>query len=239
MNDPGIEQDIPLPLSSHLSHLRKSLILSAAAISVCSVIAYNYIDPVLRNLAEPVGKLYFISPMEAFFSKLKFSIYIGIFASMPLVLYQVWSFMRGGLLALEKKAIILLTTASLALFYCGSAFCYFLVLPAGVKFLIGYGSDMLVPFISINHYLSFVYGMVFSFGIIFELPLVMLLLVKVGVLSSSILSKNRRLAIVLIFLAAAIFTPTTDVFNQTLMAVPLWILFEIGIIAARIMERRK
>jgi len=231
--------DEPSPLLAHLDELRKCLIVSAIAVIVCSCVAYSWVDPIIRDIAKPIGKLYFTSPMEAFWSRLKLAFFVGIFLSMPLVLSQVWRFVHRGLFPKEKRFIFWLTTVSFALFAMGSAFCYFVVLPAGVKFLMEYGSDVLLPMISITRYLSFVAGMVFSFGIIFELPLVIAILVKAGMLKSITLRKNRRYAIVLVFIAAAILTPTPDAFNQLLMAVPLLVLYEIGVIVARIIERRR
>jgi sec-independent protein translocase protein TatC len=177
--------------------------------------------------------------MEAFWSRLKLAFFAGIFLSMPLVLSQVWRFVQRGLFPKEKRFIFWLTAVSFLLFALGSAFCYFVVLPAGVKFLMEYGSDVLLPLISVSRYLSFVFGMVFSFGIIFELPLVIGILVKMGFLHASTLRKNRRLAIVIIFIAAAILTPSPDCFNQVLMAGPLIVLYEAGIIVARIIEKRR
>ena len=231
--------DEPIPLLTHLDELRKCLVVSAIAIVLCSCLAYAWVDPILRDIAKPIGKLYFNSPMEAFWSRLKLAFFAGVFLSMPLVLSQVWRFVQRGLFPKEKRFIFWLTAASFLLFALGSAFCYFVVLPAGVKFLMEYGSDVLLPMISITRYLSFVFGMVFSFGIIFELPLVIGILVKVGFLHASTLRKNRRLAIVLIFVAAAILTPSPDAFNQCLMALPLIVLYEVGIIVARVIERRK
>jgi len=239
MDETGLELDAPLPLTTHLTQLRKCLIICSTAVSLLSIVVFYHVDPILRKIAEPVGKLYFMSPAEAFTSKIKFSIYAGAFAAAPVVLFQFWSFVRRGMLPLERKTSVVVTGASMLLFYCGCAFCYFLVLPAGIKFLISCGSDVLVPFISVTRYLSFVWGMVFSFGIIFELPLAMWLLAKVGLLSSSALGKNRRYAIVAAFIAAALLSPIPDAFNQTLMAVPLLVLYEIGIAAARIAERRQ
>ncbi|MGA2090319.1 MAG: twin-arginine translocase subunit TatC [Endomicrobiales bacterium] len=239
MNEINLEHDTSLPLSTHLVHLRRSLIVSVAAVSVLSVVMFYNIDPILRKFAEPVGKLYFMSPAEAFTSKIRFSIYAGIFTGAPLVLFQVWGFVRTGMRPLEKKTAIWLTIASLLLFYSGSAFCYFAVLPASLKFLISCGSDVLVPFISVTRYISFAGGMVFMFGAIFELPLVIWFLARAGLVTAATLRKNRRYAIVLAFIVAALLSPIPDAFNQTLMAVPLLILFEIGIVAARIAERRK
>lgn len=231
--------DEPAPLLAHLEALRKCLVVAAIAIALCSVLAYSWVDPILKDLARPIGKLYFTTPMEAFWSKFKLAFFIGVFLSSPVVLFQLGGFIQRGLFPKEKKFLFWLAASAFVLFAAGSAFSYFLVLPAGVKFLLEYGSDTLVPMITISRYLSFAFGMVFSFGIIFELPLVIAVLVKMGLLKSLTLRRNRRYAIVLIFIAAAILTPSPDAFNQVLMAGPLLVLYEIGIIVARIIERRR
>jgi sec-independent protein translocase protein TatC len=232
------KQDIALPFSSHLAELRKSLLLSAAAVALLSFAASWFIDPLLKDLARPVGKLYFLRPADAFLTKLKFSIIVGSFLSSPVVFFEAWSFVQRGLFRREKRNILLLTAVSLLLFVAGATFCYALVLPAGIAFLMNCGTETLVPFISVTAYLSFVSRMIVSFGIVFELPLAMWFLVKAGVVDPPALRRNRRLAIVLIFLIAAALTPTSDVFNQLLMAGPLLLLYEAGIIAARVSEKK-
>lgn len=231
--------DEPVPLLAHLEELRKCLIVAAIAIAVCSIVAYSWVDPILKELARPVGRLYFTSPMEAFWSRLKLAFFLGVFLSSPVVLLYVGRFIQRGLFPRERRALVWLAVSSIVLFAAGSAFCYFLVLPAGVKFLLEYGSDVLVPMITISRYLSFVFGMVFSFGLVFELPLVIGIMVRLGIVHAATLSRNRRFAVVLVFIAAAILTPSPDAFNQVLMAGPLLLLYEIGIIVARIIERRK
>ena len=183
--------------------------------------------------------MYFIGPVEAFWTRIKLAFFLGLFAGMPVVLFQVWSFIQRGLLPKEKRLTGIISAVSFLLFVSGAAFCYFFILPVGVKFLLAYGSDVLVPMISISKYLSFVCGMVFSFGLIFELPLVIGFCAKIGVLQSVTLRKQRRFVIVGIFIAAAALTPGPDIFSQVMMALPLMVLYEIGIIIARIIERRR
>lgn len=231
--------DDPLPLLSHLEELRKRLVYVIAAIALCSVAVYPFIDVVIRDLAKPVGTLIFTSPMEAFWSRVKLTFFLGIFAGMPFVLYNAWSFVNKALFPKERRFILSFTCLSFALFSAGAAFCYVYVLPVGVKFLLAYGSEVLVPMISVSRYLSFAFGLVFSFGLIFELPLVIGLLSKAGILKSSTLRKQRRYAVVVIFIAAAALTPGPDVFSQLLMAGPLLALYEAGVIVARIIERRR
>lgn len=196
-------------------------------------------DTVIRHLARPVGKFIFTGPVEAFWVRMKLAFFLGLFASMPFVLYQFWSFIERGLLPAEKRMAGRITVISFGLFAAGAGFCYFLILPIGVKFLFAYGSDVLVPMISISRYLSFVFALVFAFGLIFELPLAIGFLVQIGILRSQTLRGQRRFMIVAIFIVAAALTPGPDVFSQVLMALPLLVLYEISIIVARVIERRK
>jgi sec-independent protein translocase protein TatC len=235
----AIRRDTAMPFSSHLAELRKSLIVSAVAVIVSSFAAYYVVDPVMRIIALPVGRLYFLSPAEAFMTKLKVAVFAGGILSTPVIFFEAWSFIRRGLFPCEQRTAVLLSAVSLLLFMSGGTFCYMLVLPASITFLMGYGSDVLVPFLSVTNYLSFVCRMVLSFGVVFELPLVMWFLARTGLVRSPALRRNRRLAVVLVFLAAAVLTPTGDVFNQALMAGPLLLLYEAGIIAARMSEKKQ
>jgi sec-independent protein translocase protein TatC len=230
--------DEPIPLLAHLGELRKRIIYSVSIITVCSILMYSTVDVVIADLAKPVGKLYFTGPVEAFMTRLKISLFLGLLVSLPFVLFQFWSFIQGGLLSKEKRFILAVTAISFALFVAGASFCYFLILPVGVKFLIAYGSETLVPLITISKYLSFVTTLVFAFGLIFELPVIVGFLAKVGIVHSDMLRQQRRFAVVIIFIAAAALTPGPDVFSQVMMAVPLLVLYEASIFVARIIERR-
>jgi len=231
--------DEPIPLLTHLEELKKRLIYSLAAVAVCGFAVYPAVDIIIRDLARPVGTFIFTGPVEAFWTRFKLAFFLGLFVSMPFVLFQFWSFIERGLMPKEKHMAGRITAISVLLFATGASFCYFLILPVGVRFLLAYGSDVLVPMISISRYLSFVFAMVFAFGCIFELPLAIGFLAKAGILKSGTLRRQRRFIIVFIFIAAAALTPGPDVFSQVLMALPLLVLFETGIMVARFIERRK
>lgn len=234
-----LQLDEPISLLTHLEELKKRLIYIIAAVAACGFAVYPFVDIVLRDLAKPVGKLYFIGPVEAFWTRVKLAFFMGLFAAMPFILYQVWSFIEKGLLPREKRMTGLISAVSFLLFAGGAAFCYFLILPVGINFLLAYGSDVLVPMIGISRYLTFVFGMVFSFGLIFELPLVIGFCAKMGILRSATLRAQRRFVVVLIFIVAAGLTPGPDVFSQVMMALPLMLLYEAGIIIASVIERRR
>jgi sec-independent protein translocase protein TatC len=231
--------DEPAPLLRHLDELRKGLVYSAAAIFICSIAAYSKVNLIIEDIARPVGKLYFLSPFEAFWCQIQIAFFLGFFLSLPVVLFQLWNFIQKGLLPKEKRSVLLITIISFLLFASGASFCYFLILPVGVKFLLSTGSDVVIPMLSISRYLFFVVGMVFSFGMVFELPLVIGFMVKAGFLKAQTLIKQWRFCVVIIFIAAAVLTPGPDIFSQLLMAGPLLILYAVSIIIAKTIERRR
>jgi sec-independent protein translocase protein TatC len=230
--------DEPIPLLEHLGELRKRIINSLLVIVFCACLVYPFIPDVIKNLTKPVGKLYFLTPTEAFFTKIKLTIFLGLFLSLPFVFYQIWTFVERGLLSREKRFVLPITLLSFLLFTVGACFGYFVIVPTGVQFLLSYGTETLVPMISVSRYISFLFALVFSFGLIFELPLVMGFLTKIGILNYKSLKKNRRIAIVAIFIAAAALTPGPDAFSQLLMAGPLLLLFEAGVLVAYFIEKK-
>lgn len=222
-----------MPLLQHLEELRKRLIFCFITLIIFSVFAGNLVPCVLKSLIKPVGELVFINPTEAFWVNLKLSIIIGSYFALPVIFYQLWKFVSMGLSRHEKKNIALLAAASFFLFNTGAGFCYFLVVPWGIKFLLSYSLGLIKPLLSVNNYLSFVTTMLLSFGLIFQLPLIIGFLVRLKILTPDLLKKHRRIVIVLIFIAAAILTPTSDAFTQIALALPLLLLYEISIILSK------
>ena len=176
---------------------------------------------------------------EAFLAMLKLTLFASLFFSMPLIFHQIWIsiapvFRSRGI---QFPTPILLT--AVFLFYLGAFFCYFVTLPFGVRFLIGYQSAHIKPMISVGKYISFCSFFVFGFGLTFELPLILALLSSIRVVTSTFLTRNRRYAILILAMISAVVTPTPDVFNMSLMGGPLYILFEIGILLVKIVERKR
>ncbi len=231
--------DEPVPFLEHLQELRKCLIYSIIAVVFFSASVYPFIEKALNHLilTSQAGRLIFISPVEAFWVRIKLTFFLGLFLSAPFVFFQIWEFIQKGLLSKEKKNVSLLSFVSYVLFIVGASFGYFFIIPLGMKFLLAYGTDTLVPMLSVSRYLSFLFSLVFAFGLIFELPLIIGFFAKIGLLESRTLREKRRLAIVAIFILAAALTPGPDVFSQVLMAGPLLILYEAGISVARLIER--
>ena len=227
-----------MPFFDHLDELRNRVIKSILAMIAGSCIFYTCIDQILSFIIKPVGKLIFTSPADAFLARLNLTIFGGTFLALPVILYQIWKFIACGLKEHEKKYISRLIPFSLCLFVMGGLFAYFIAIPISMRFFLGFSSNLIVPMITINNYISYVGSLLLAFGIIFEFPLILMFLAKIGIATPTFLIQKRRYAIVIIFIISAILTPP-DVFSQLIMAIPLIILYEIGILACKITYREK
>ena len=222
-----------MPFTVHLGELRGRLIRSLVAMAAAFCLCYAFAERLLYFLWLPAGRpLVFIAPTEAFFAHLKVAFLASLVLVWPYLCYQAWAFVVPGLYEKERRYTVPFVVSATFMFLLGGAFVYTLILPYGMAFLLGYGSASLVPMISVGAYISFAVRLLIAFGAIFELPVVMVLLGKLGLVTPQMLSRNRRYVIVLSFLVAAILTPP-DVFTQVLMAVPLLILYEVSILLTR------
>jgi len=224
-----------------LSSLRKGLLQIIIVILLSAIIVFPISKEFLAYLCQRTLEtdLVAYSIPEAFFSLLKLTLYTSLFCSIPVIFYHLWKafspiFRSKGLSSTNG---ILFT--SLFLFYLGALFCFFVALPNGVKFLLGYQSAHIKPMISAGKYVSFCAVFIFGFGLTFELPLVLALLSTLRVVNAAFLTRNRKYAILLIGIIAAVVTPTPDVFNMSLMGVPMYVLFEIGVILVKVIERKR
>jgi sec-independent protein translocase protein TatC len=204
------------------------------------ILLYPFSKTVLRSLQINLREnLVAFGIPEAFLSLLKLTLYGSLLLSVPVIFHQIWKsfsplfYSRG----LKSRTYILLV--ALFLFYLGASFCYFITLPFGIRFLLGYQSTQLKPMISVGKYVSFCAGFIFAFGLIFELPLILALLTYLRIVRASFLAQKRRYAILLIAILSAVLTPTPDFFNMALMGGPLYLLFEIGVLLGRIIERKR
>jgi sec-independent protein translocase protein TatC len=232
-----------LPVTEHIEELRERLIKSAVAVVVGFLVAWPFKKQILLFLERPLpdnlkGKLIFLSPPEAFFTALKVSFFAGIVLAFPYVLYQVWKFVEPGLYEHEKKFILPFLFFSVFSFAAGASFAYFVILPFGLRFLLGFMGDLLTPQITIGSYISFVIQMILAFGVVFLLPVVVWLLSRLGVINYTMLERNRKFAILVIFVLAAVLTPP-DAFSQLMMALPLLGLYELSIWIAKITGREE
>lgn len=233
-----MNSDKPLDLTQHLKELRTRIIKSIFFIIFFSLVTYNYKSYILPFLTKPVGKLIFIAPQEAFITQIKVALFGGLFLASPFVLYQIWKFISVALKPKEKKYALIFGIISFVFFILGSIFGFFVIVPIGIKFLLGFATDLITPEITIGRYISFIGGLTFIFGIIFELPLILMFLTKVGIVTPEFLSKKRRESIVLVIIAAAIFTPP-DIITQILMALPLILLYELGIFFSKVGYKKR
>jgi len=192
----------------------------------------------MRFVIEPAGKLYFMSPAEGFFAYLKLAVFAGLMLALPVVLWQIWAFIAPALTKSEAKWALIMVPGSVLLFFTGMLFAYFVVWPAAVKFFLGFGSETLQPMLSLGQYLSFLLSFIVPFGLIFNLPLGLLILAKMGIISSGFLARKRKIMILVAFIIGGIITPTPDVFSQTMMAVPIILLYEASIWAVRLLLRK-
>lgn len=222
-----------MSLVNHLEELRRRLIKSIVAIALGSTACYFYAAELVHYITAPAGKLYYMNPAEAFFSYLKVSLFAGLLLALPVVLYQVWAFVVPALTKQERKMSLVLVPASVTLFFVGLIFSYYLVLPAGVKFFVGFATPDLQPMFSIGQYLSFVISFLLPFGVVFELPLIIFVMARFGLIGSDVLKAKRKLMVVMAFVVGAVISPTPDIFSQTMIAVPLLILYEASILLVK------
>jgi len=224
-----------------LAQLRKGFLQIITAIVLIGIGLFPFSKTLLGHLYSTNlrADLVAFGIPESFLSLLKLTLYASLFFSIPIIFYQVWkSFAPLFRLKGLKSATHILLTA-IFLFYLGAFFCYFVTLPFGVQFLLGYQSAHIKPMISVGKYVSFCSAFIFGFGLTFELPLILALMSYIKVIDVAFLTRNRRYAILLFAILSAVLTPTPDVFNMALMGGPLYLLFEIGVILAKIIERKK
>jgi sec-independent protein translocase protein TatC len=230
-----------MPIMSHLDELRMRLVRSLIAIGIGMGICYNFKEKLFEIITDPLSSvlpknsyMIYTSLPEAFFNYLKISFFAGLALASPYVLYQVWKFVSPGLYQSEKRYVAPFVIVASVLFAAGVCFCYFLVLPPAFKFFTEFSTDFLKPMLTLKEYLSLSLKLLLVFGIMFEIPVFLFFLAKMGVITPAQLAQKRKYAILIIFIAAAILTPTPDAFTQCMMAIPMWMLYEIGILVIRI-----
>jgi sec-independent protein translocase protein TatC len=249
------------PLTEHLSELRNRILISLIAVTIAFGFSFYYSEFIFSILTAPLRytlqfsldnpyisfipsdkpgvELVFLAPAEALWMHIKIAFISAFIISSPLVFFEVWRFLAPGLMEKEKKYALPFVFTTTFLFLLGTLFCFMIVLPFAMNFLLTYKTENLKPMISVGKYIDFCLKFILSFGAVFELPVVSVFLTKMGIVTPDFLAQNRKYAILIAFVAAALLTPTPDAFNQTLMAVPIIILYEAGIWASRILNRKK
>lgn len=227
----------------HLGELRMRIIWSLVPTLIGLLVAFRFSDLIIKFIARPLtargSQLVFLSPTEAFWTSMKISIVAGVCLAMPVILWQVWAFVAPGLHQHERRFAGPFVIVGSLLFLGGAAFALLVVVPFAVSFLVGFGQAQgIKDMISVSSHVDFVIKFTLAFGLVFELPLAITIMSMMGLVTPQFLSKNRKYAILLNFIIAAVLTPTPDVVNQTLMAGPLCLLYEVGILSARIFGKR-
>lgn len=218
-----------------LESFRKSLIRIAVAVVACSIAGYVLARPILSYFYKVANlELAAYGIPEAFLSLLNIGLATGIFACIPYIAYEILAALPPLFPSFTRRMRLGFWLMSLFLFYAGALFCRYVTLPYGVRFLLSFEDQNIEAIVSVSKFVSFCMLFVFGFGLVFELPLAMILVARLGLLSAKKLGRYRRWAILVISIVAAVVTPTPDVFNMMLMAVPLYLLFEIGLLGMRI-----
>ncbi|MGK2907801.1 MAG: twin-arginine translocase subunit TatC [Desulfuromonadales bacterium] len=239
--------DDRMPLTTHLEELRRKLIISGVSWLVAFLACYTYAEQLFNLIAGPVRlalpegtALVFITATEPFFTYLKISALAALLVSMPVIFWQIWSFIAPGLYRNEKRYVFPFVLASCFCFAAGTFFGFSFVFPMVFKVLIefGTGDGQLSAMLSMGSYLSLSSKLLLAFGLVFELPVVIFFLARMGIVDHKMLARNRKFALLAAFVIGAILTPP-DVFSQTALAVPFIILYEIGIIVARLFGKRR
>lgn len=233
-----------MPITEHLAELRRRLVYCAVALLVCMVgafVAKKYVFAVLMHPLKDTGveKLTTLGVTEAFFQVLKVSVYAGLIVALPFILYQFWAFVLPALYENERRSVIPYVASTTGLFIAGVVFGYFIVLPVGLKFLVGYGGDQFNQLLQAERYINFVAMFLLGFGAVFELPLIMLLLAWADIVDHTRMRKARRYAIVVMAVVAMVLTPSQDPVSMILMLIPLMVLYEVGVWLAKWAARKK
>ncbi len=237
-------EDKPLPLVAHLTELRDRLLRALLAVLLmflCLVpfsnSIYTFVSKPLRAILPAGTSMIATEVASPFFTPFKLTLVVAIFLVMPYLLYQAWSFIAPGMYKHEKRLAVPLLVSSVALFYAGAAFAYFVVFPLIFAFFTGVAPDDIAIMTDINSYLNFVLKLFFAFGIAFEIPIAALLLIWAGVTTPEALAAKRPYIIVGCFVFGMLLTPP-DIISQSLLALPMWLLFEIGVYFGKLTQNR-
>ncbi|MEW6009098.1 MAG: twin-arginine translocase subunit TatC [Candidatus Omnitrophota bacterium] len=225
--------DKPITLVEHLVELRKRIIICLIGLGLACLLSLPFASFLLKILKEPatttIGKLAFFSPEEPFLIYMRLAFLSGWIISLPVILYQLWLFISPALDESVKKYSSYFIIICFLAFISGAIFAYFLLIPPALKFLLSFAKEDLEAVISANKYISFITGLIFASGLVFQMPVLSFILARLGIINSRILRRKYRYAIVIVFIVAAIITPTPDAFNMSLLALPMLLLYEVSV----------
>jgi len=234
-----------LDFLGHLEELRRRLLICLAFLAVASLIAFTQKKLLMGLIERPasglIEKLIFIAPAEVFGAYIKISLLGGFILSFPVILYQAWAFLTPALTESPRTGLRIMVwmAAALVCFVAGILFSYFIAIPAALRFLISFGADIAYAYITLNKYVSFFGALILTGGLVFEIPIVMVLLVDTGLLKTRTVKTRRPYAYLTILVLAAVITPTQDVVNMLIFALPMILLFELGVWIASLVEKGK
>jgi sec-independent protein translocase protein TatC len=234
------------PFLAHLKELRERLIKSLAAVAVGFLICYFFKEklfevlvwPLIKAMGENRKELIYTGLAEMFFTYLKVALIGGVALATPVILFQIWRFIGPGLYESERRILLPAVFLSTVFFLGGAVFGYFIVFPYGFQFFLSFSNELIAPQLKVNEYLSFSSMLLLVFGVVFELPLFLTILARMGLVTPAFLRTQRKYAILIIFIVAAILTPP-DVVSQMMMALPLMVLYEVGIWMAVLFGRKR
>ncbi|MBK5094440.1 MAG: twin-arginine translocase subunit TatC [Deltaproteobacteria bacterium] len=244
MTEPGTDSEARLPLTEHLDELRKRLIRSLIAMGLGTALCYTRAEVLYQLLLAPLtgrlpgdSRLIFTELTEAFLTYFKLSLWGGFILASPVIFYQAWRFVSPGLFQKERKILFLFTGCSTAAFLSGMAFGYYLAVPSIFSFFLAFGGTTIVPMPSMKEALSLTLRILLMFGVMFEVPLVMALAGWVGIVTPELLRRGRKVAIITVFVVGAVLSPP-DVLSQIFVAIPVYLLYEVGILLCALGTRR-
>ncbi len=234
-----------MPLVAHLTELRDRLLRAILAVLICFIVLFPFANDIYAFVSEPLrallpegASMIATEVASPFLTPFKLTLFTAIFAAMPYVLYQAWAFIAPGMYRNEKRFAVPILASSVALFYLGAAFAYFVVFPVIFAFFTSVAPEGIAIMTDINRYLDFVLKLFFAFGVAFEIPIAALIAIWSGLTTPDSLAKKRPYIVVGCFVFGMLLTPP-DVISQSLLAIPMWLLFEAGVFAGRVLLRRR
>jgi sec-independent protein translocase protein TatC len=229
-----------MTIIEHLEELRSRLMKSIIAVAITTAFSFAFTESIMRILIAPAGiKPVFLRPTEMFITYFKVALLAGLLLAMPVLVYQLVQYIWPGLQGGERRYVRIIVPGATFSFVVGVLFTYFIVLPFALRYLVSFGGNLVEAKWAIGEYISFVTTLLFWSGVVFETPLIMFFLARLGIVTPQFLSKNRKFAIIIIAVVAAVITPTPDPFNMGLVMLPLLLMYEIGIVLAKIAYRER
>lgn len=227
----------------HLEDLRRALLISIVAIIVASIPAFYYSNAILAIVRKPLDVIHtslnFTGVFTPFYVKLTLSLIAAVIVAFPIIAWQIWRFIAPGLYPQERKYVFVLFPAIIILFAAGTLFGYFIIMPAALYFLVVTMGSGLHAIITVDDYVSKLMAFTIPFGLVFELPVITFFLTRIGIIRPELLSRNRKYAVLVIFIVAAVLTPGPDPVSQCLLAIPVYLLYEVSILVSKMARKKK